>query len=69
MYFTGISVLVLVIYVALAAALAWALVLWLIVGHRWLALHPKRVTTAPRTTSDGPPSPPSPASPASPPSV
>ncbi|WP_308467787.1 hypothetical protein [Rathayibacter soli] len=61
MYFSGISVLILVIYVALAAALAWALVLWLIVGHRWLSLHPKsgKSVQLPSPDASLPPPPPS----------
>ncbi|TAM69302.1 MAG: hypothetical protein EPN48_07915 [Microbacteriaceae bacterium] len=59
MYFTGIGALLIVVYLVFAVTLAWALVLWIVVGHRWLALHPRRATAPQRATPDGPPIPPS----------
>ena len=38
--FSGLGALLVLVYVAAIVLLIWGLVLWLRVGHRWLALHP-----------------------------
>ncbi|WP_308466416.1 hypothetical protein [Rathayibacter soli] len=53
MIFGGFSIILVILYLVIAMAVAWALVLWIVVGHRWLALHPRqgsgRVSTSPET--------------------
>jgi hypothetical protein len=65
------GLLIILFWVAMTAVVIWALILWLVVGHRWLRLHPAppRVvafaTPAPEAAAAPAPPAPAPGAPAS----